>query len=110
MLEQTKISGNLAKAGEKLVRAHLKAQGLTGSIALGDHMASSPREGERLKQHPFTRDSGFIRYTVTERGGAQKRYLVWTNPQALASGKGKMLGKVTLDMDWYGQKPLRPVQ
>jgi hypothetical protein len=111
MVRETKISKNLAGEGKALVRAHLNAEGLSGRIDLGDHMAKQATNFDhpRLRQHPFTRDSGFLRYTVTPKSGEQKRYLVPTNPGALVSGKGKLLGKVQLDTDRYGQKPLRPV-
>ncbi len=109
MLRGTKISKNLESAGKQLVRAHLTAQGLTGRIELGDHMPAlkhSWDNGKRLQQAPVTRDSGFLRYTVTERGGAQKRYIVATSPTALLTG-GKVLGTVTLDTDHYGQTPVK---
>jgi hypothetical protein len=111
MLKETKISGDLAGQGAEQVRRHLTAQGLTGKIELGDTTPAQPHHYDkttfRLSQAPVTRDSGFLRYTVTDGAGVQKRYLVETNPRALVTGNGSVFGKVFLDTDSYGQKPVK---
>jgi len=103
MVRGTKISKDLERAGADLVSKHLAKNGLpAGKIQYGDHVTTG--RGGELLQRPVSRDSGYLRYTVTEASGTQHRYLVTTNPTALVKG-GRVLGKVFMDTDTYGQKP-----
>jgi hypothetical protein len=103
-LKGTKISGDLTQRGHDLVAAHLKAKGLAGTIELGDFM---PQSG-RLSQHPVSRASGNLRYTVTDASGQKVRYLVAVHPMQMQRGNDRgILGEVFRDKDSYGQDTVR---
>lgn len=100
-----KVSTELTAPAKRALRAHIKRNGLpTGKIEFGDHVTAG-RNGELL-QRPFSRDSGYMRFTVTERSGKQARYLVPINTDDLFRGvRSPAFGTPFKDLDTYGQHP-----
>ncbi len=116
LVAKTRVSTDLTKAGEEKVAAHLSAKGLkVKSIQFGDFMPALKNEYSkkaRLSQKPISRESGFLRYTVTFQNGSKRRYEVETIARGLigsyTSAKNstkvaaaKLLGPVFADKDSY---------
>lgn len=103
-VDSTKMSRELTAPARRTLAGYLRRNGLpTGKIEFGDHVTAG--RGGELLQRPFSRDSGHMRFTVTEPSGHQTRYLIPLNTDELIRGRkdATLFGTPFRDLDTYGQ-------